>query len=119
MGRVRARAGRWIGLVVLGAYPFVMHTILILAGSSRVGSLLILAVLAAVAAVAILHFKRRLAFVLLALAGGVVLVRVGLLTADQAAGIKSWVIANPELAYTIGSAALIAVREFFRKRTAK
>lgn len=61
-----------------------------------------------------LEFAERLALA----TGGVVLVRVGVLTADQAAGIKQWVIANPELCYTIGSAALIAVREIVRKRRA-
>ena len=61
-----------------------------------------------------LEFAERLALA----TGGVVLVRVGVLTADQAAGIKSWVIANPELAYTIGSGVLIGIREFIRKRHA-
>lgn len=62
-----------------------------------------------------LEFAERLALA----TGGVVLVRVGVLTADQAAGIKAWAIANPELCYTIGSAALIAIREVFRRRRAK
>lgn len=66
--------GRWIGLVVLGAYPFVMHTTLVLAGNSMTGTALMLAEIALVALVAAIQFKYRLPFVLAALGAGALIV---------------------------------------------
>ena len=57
-------AGRWIGLVALGAYPVLMHATLVLAGSSALGMALVLGEVACVALVCALRFRHRLPLVL-------------------------------------------------------
>jgi uncharacterized membrane protein len=57
-------AGRWIGLVALGAYPVLMHATLLLAGTSTLGRALVLGEVACVALVCVLKFSHRLPLVL-------------------------------------------------------
>jgi uncharacterized membrane protein len=72
MRAAKVPVSRWIGILVLGSYPFLMHATLIFMGSSTWGPLLVLAELALVAAIAMFQFKRRLGLVLLALGAGTV-----------------------------------------------
>lgn len=102
MSPATVRAGRWIGLGVLSTYPFVMHTIFVLAGSSVAGTVLILAELALVSAVAILQFRRRLALVLAALGGGVMIV----LFRDAASGV---IVAVSGIPHAVTNAGLLTV----------
>ena len=57
-------AGRAIGLVALGAYPAVIHATLVLAGTSTLGTALVVGEVAVVALVCALQFSRRLPLVL-------------------------------------------------------
>ena len=67
-------AGRWIGLIALGAYPFVMHATLLLAGNSTLGTAMMLGEIAIVGLVAAIQFKHRLPVVLGVLGAGALLV---------------------------------------------
>jgi uncharacterized membrane protein len=100
MSPASVRAGRWIGLGVLGTYPFVIHMIFVLAGSSVAGTVLVLAELALVSAVAILQFRRGL--VLAALGGGVMIVLFG----DAASGV---IVAVSGIPHAVTNAGLLTV----------
>jgi len=74
MRPAKVHAGQWIGLLVLGAYPILMHATLVLSGRSVVGTALMLAELAVVTLVAILQFKRSLALVVVVVGAGLAVV---------------------------------------------
>jgi len=95
-------ASRWIGLAVLGTYPCVMHATLVLAGSSTLGTALMLAELTIVALVAIVQFRRRLALVLAALGCAVVIV----VFRDAASGM---IVAASGIPHAVANAGLLTV----------
>jgi uncharacterized membrane protein len=74
MRALKVPAARWIGVCVLCAYPFLLHATFLWARSSAVGTALIWAELAAVAALSIYRFRRwRLALILAIGAAAIIL----------------------------------------------